>query len=306
MKTKLRFAAVFALAAFAFNTSVNAQCTPDPQYAGEPFGLWPDSISNLPTAYANNSTGYNTNIDLVTLTDTVLTATISGNTQSQIRAIIQRLRIHDVNGQPTGFSYAPNYSGTNGWINTGSNPNYSSVQGCVNISAPQGAVQAALTGGPNNDGIYPLDVIVDVYITEATCLTNCLSGVVQAVLNSSIVNKWLSETSFGSLMPNIDRYIIKTEAFQSVNIIESVDLANAFPNPVRDIATIEFNSKNASEIQFRLYDMIGKEVYFENINSTVGMNSFKFNASNLPAGTYVYTINDGVSMAKSKIVVAAK
>ena len=305
MRKKLQLVAAFAAAFLAFNTGVNAQCTPDPQYAGEPFGLWPDSTENLPNAFAQQAAGYNTDINLVTLVDTVLEADL-GFGVSRINAVIQKLRIDDVTGYPAGFSYAPNYTGTDGWVNTGTNPNFTGVQGCVNISANQAAVQAAIGGGPNNDGVYPIEVVVDVYITEATCVQNCLGGVVQGVLNSEVKDKWLGEGQFANLMPVIDYYRIVVENSTNVNIENALSINNVFPNPVRDIAPVEFTTSTSEEVQFRLFDMIGKEVYFENINSNAGVNTFKFDASHLPVGTYVYTINDGQNVAKSKLVVAGK
>lgn len=91
---------------------LNAQCTPDGSIVSS--GIYPDTATNLPTAYVNLP--YNTTITAVIPVDTFYLG---------MPLTIDSIGITSLTGLPTGFSYAPN-SATDYW--------HGGTSGCILIS----------------------------------------------------------------------------------------------------------------------------------------------------------------------------
>lgn len=112
MKKLLLSLSVLLLAA-----SVNAQCTPMPQYADSTYGVWPDTIQNFPGAMQN--VAYVTDMNFKVPTDAGdIDPTFAG-------ATIQSFTVNSVVGLPPGMTYACNVS--NCTYNGGAN-------GCAQIT----------------------------------------------------------------------------------------------------------------------------------------------------------------------------
>lgn len=65
------------------------------------------------------------------------------------------------------------------------------------------------------------------------------------------------------------------------------------PNPFSGLTQLVINSKLSGKFYFTVNDIIGKQVYRENINLWEGENTVDFDGARLPAGVYVYTISNG-------------
>jgi len=80
---------------------------------------------------------------------------------------------------------------------------------------------------------------------------------------------------------------------------------NIFPNPVSDVARVDFELKNsAQQVNFVVLDMTGKTVVSMELGTkAAGSHSVSFDASQLAAGTYVYLVKaDRNRLAKQFIV----
>jgi hypothetical protein len=279
------------VAALAMSVSAaNAQCTPNPIYADSSAGIWPDSATNLPAAYTGEASGYSAVIDLKTLTDT--TAEFSG---FEIDLIVKAFRILDVTGEPAGFVVSPNYNDVqNGTFqNGGVDPNWTAVVGCVLISAPQSAVQAAAGGGPNNDGVYPVSVIVDILAKGADGFPQDYTWV--STLNAAVT---------------YDDYVIRILPGNApVGVIENVLDANKFnvapnyPNPFTNITNINYNTVKQQDINFNVYNTVGALVYSNKYQSVQGKNTIVFDGSKLSAGMYIYTVSNGAETITRKMTI---
>ncbi|MCP4442344.1 MAG: T9SS type A sorting domain-containing protein [Aureispira sp.] len=73
-----------------------------------------------------------------------------------------------------------------------------------------------------------------------------------------------------------------------------------YPNPMLDQATIEINGTEDQVLSFQLYDMLGHRLISKTINSN---ENAQINRQNLPAGMYIYRINDaeGTSIEVGKL-----
>lgn len=75
-----------------------------------------------------------------------------------------------------------------------------------------------------------------------------------------------------------------TEASVFENEVLPIQL---FPNPVEDVATIQFQNQNGSQAaEIMIYDMMGKLVYTEDYRLQAGIQKHSINTSALPNGMY--------------------
>lgn len=76
-----------------------------------------------------------------------------------------------------------------------------------------------------------------------------------------------------------------------------------FPNPFNPSTEIRFGINEASNIDLRIYDILGKEVAVLINNQFMGAGSYnvKFKASNLASGTYIYRITTDKNTVSKKM-----
>ncbi len=154
---------LFVSVAF-FSLSTFAQtCSPDAQYANEGPGLYPAGSLGPSCDLTAAKT-------IIGLTDTsVYNATLGSN----VTLYFTQMRVNAVTGLPANLELGTDVmSSADGdapwgyWDNIGSVPNQSSGIGCAFVSGTGGDWDAAVGGGPNNDGVYPLVFEVDAYIAS--------------------------------------------------------------------------------------------------------------------------------------------
>jgi len=288
-------AAVIVATSFGFS---NAQCVPDPIYADSSFNIWPDTITNLPCAFADNAAGYDEVINLKTLADTTINVTGFGD----ITAYISAFRVNSVTGLPAGFSYASNQTP---WNNGGTSPNFTSVQGCMSVLANQAALQTIIASNPNGAD-FPLIVTVDAKISS----TN------NTFANFVLANKWLSEvTTIPGVQPiPVPGYVIKVRPSAAAGCLPlatidlqstSFDVQGNFPNPFTGTTEIRFTNANRSDVEFEVRNMVGKQILNRTIKAERGQNNISFNADKFIPGIYFYTINDGKKSITRKMIVSS-
>ncbi len=278
-----------------------AQCTPNPAYADSPFGVWPDTTTNLPFACPNATGGYNAVIDIKTLTDTAVAISLAGQNLN-VNAYIQSFRINEVQGLPTGFSYIPNQAI---WTNGGASPNFTPVQGCVNILANQASIQALADANPSGIDI-PLTVVVDAKIANTD----------NVLANTIVNNVWLSELTAlpGITAIPVSGYKIRVRpatdtecASASVaELIAPMSIKGNVPNPFSKTTTIRFTSDASKKVRLKVINMVGKVVHTQDIQAFKGENTVNFNGESLSAGVYFYTLTDGKSEVTRRMVISEK
>lgn len=284
-----------AAAVFLFQAAATAQCTPNPQYADSTFGVWPDTTENLPCAFADQTSGYNAVIDLKTLTDTAVSVTVGGFPLN-IVAYIQKFRVNSITGLPTGFQAIPN---VNEWVNGGTAPNFTAVQGCMSILANQASVQDIITANPGGIDI-PLTVVVDAYISSTD----------NSLANTILAGNWLSDlTSIPgiSAIP-VSGYKLKIRPSQadgcgplSVELVAPwADGMAVNPNPVMQSGMLQFELNRPENLQLEVVNTLGQVMERRTIAATAGINRVELATGNYPAGVYFYTLrNDRFSATRS-------
>ncbi|MDD5608287.1 MAG: T9SS type A sorting domain-containing protein [Ignavibacterium sp.] len=73
--------------------------------------------------------------------------------------------------------------------------------------------------------------------------------------------------------------------------VKDYELSANYPNPFNPSTVINYAVKEAGLVRLKVYDILGAEVA-ELVNETkeAGYHSIEFNASQLPSGVYIYTL----------------
>ncbi len=78
---------------------------------------------------------------------------------------------------------------------------------------------------------------------------------------------------------------------------------NNYPNPFNHSTNIVVTLTENKVIAVNVYDAIGNLVYTKNVNGNFGDNTIVFNAGNLNAGVYYYTVAAGTDRVTKKMVI---
>ncbi|MFN8152935.1 MAG: T9SS type A sorting domain-containing protein [Bacteroidia bacterium] len=75
------------------------------------------------------------------------------------------------------------------------------------------------------------------------------------------------------------------------------------PNPCNEYADIHFTVPHMGEVEFRMFNLIGKEVYRSLINAEQGENNVKIDSRDFAPGVYMYTMTwNGESISKRMVI----
>jgi hypothetical protein len=80
----------------------------------------------------------------------------------------------------------------------------------------------------------------------------------------------------------------------------------SFPNPTSGVTQIQVEAENNGIFTFRITDLTGKIVHLERLQIFSGANTLNYDASALPSGMYIYSLNDGVSTVSEKLVISKR
>ncbi|MBL4658397.1 MAG: T9SS type A sorting domain-containing protein [Flavobacteriales bacterium] len=256
--------------------TVSAQnCVPDMSITVP--GIYPDSITNLPCALVGKL--YDATITVVLPADTV--GEISpGNT---VPVDIDSIKVEDTNndgvavsGMPAtiGFACEPWTCGFPG-----------NATGCLK-----------LTGIPviGDVGVHTLIVELMAYVTEPTLGAQFVQPLdslgyysIQVVADSSqCTGYWPIPLGLADL----DK--------ARIGILKNV------PNPFEGRTSIQFILPATGNVHFEVHDLMGSLVYSSQLSGNVGLNKFIFSSEGMNAGVYLYTLDDGTSIATGRMVVS--
>lgn len=227
MIKKLQIIAVLILATKLVNAQcVAPSCTPS---GTTPYCAEPDTITNIPVA--DVAFAYATTIKFN------IASTVSGFP-------ITNVTINSITGIPTGFNTTTTPS--NGVIPGGSN-------GCVHVSGQ--ATSGQETGGPNNDGIYPITI------------------------------NYTANAALGSAPGTLTGYKLVVTNTVGINLIANDGLILT-PNPANEVLNILSGSNALKNI--KVYDTTGRLI--KQLNST--NNLIAVDVNNLTSGLYSISISE--------------
>lgn len=137
--------------------------------------------------------------------------------------------------------------------------------GCVRIQ-----------GTPTTEGVYPLTINALVYITPALFLPVDFSG----------YNITISNT-------------IGISGLQS----NKFDISQNSPNPTHSKTEVFVNLVHAGNIEIKVSNVIGNQVYKNSIAGHSGVNPVSFDVSKYKAGVYFYTVSDEKNSITKRMIV---
>lgn len=140
-----------------------------------------------------------------------------------------------------------------------------------------------MSGTPTTAGTYPLTVNLIAYGT-LTQLGN-LSFNQPFVVDYYFIN--IGTTGIAEILPN-DKFAV---------------LQNN-PNPFNDKSSIYFNSVKTDDVSFRVFNMLGAEIFSNTIKAKKGTNTIVVDADKFLPGIYFYTLNNGVHTITKRMVVS--
>ncbi len=133
----------------------------------------------------------------------------------------------------------------------------------------------------NNDHYYiPLSAFTSNENQEidATDITTIIFTMISENGENVTKEMHISNLGFSSILSNED---VVAQPATSINIS---------PNPVNETSTIQFYSEETEPVTLTVYNMIGKQVYSETLQTNYGLNNLPLNSKGLKTGIYIYEL----------------
>ena len=87
---------------------------------------------------------------------------------------------------------------------------------------------------------------------------------------------------------------------------EELNSVNVVPNPFSTVTSIEYRLPKSEQVNFVVYDVLGKNVHQETLRGQMGLNTIEFNRGVLPKGIYLYQLNTSTDMVSGKMIVSTE
>ena len=271
MKKSLLFTILFTLSLTVF--AQQSPCVPDASLQDSTFGLWPDTIQNLPIAQLD--TYYEEHIQIKT-PNTVgevmgdpYEIDILGFPVNIAPLEIDSIKLVGVNGLPSVMS------------------TYLSNPDSVFMGNDIACVTLFGTPGDNELGTHDISLIIDGWI------------------NVSVIGTVSLYDQLGDY-ETIDGYRLVVQS-EMVSIDENNNLSFSVsqnsPNPFSSRTNIEFNSTNEGEYLFYIVNLLGEVQDYRIVNANYGINKIDIDASALSSGIYFYSLSNAKEMITKKMII---
>ena len=258
----------------AYNMQViNGEVSFDPLVAGY------DTLTAFPHAFVGES--YETVVGIRIPNDTSFVYDLGSGPQLFENVQINTIAVNSVEGIPMGFSWEC----VGGPANPSSCSWEGSDYGCIRFFS-EGLVAEGLSG--NGTQAYPLNVLLDVDASyDLFGIPVPIQLTVEDLLNY---------------------YVLVIEESNNSSNNEVLDarqfgVFSSFPNPASENCTIQYGNDITSEVDFRVYDMLGNLVFSNYYHSTVGYNEILFDTSKLLSGIYTFTLSNNTELITERIIV---
>ncbi len=120
------------------------------------------------------------------------------------------------------------------------------------------------------------------------------------------ISTYCDSINAGGIVLKQSGFTINVQAPNATGIEESAEVIsefNAYPNPVKNNLTIELNMNEQTQVNVFVTDVLGNKVaQINNQELSMGVNTLKWNASNLSNGVYLLNIETGHSAQVKKLI----
>jgi hypothetical protein len=197
---------------------------------------------------------------------------------------VEWTRVDTVYNLPTGLSWTMVYPNGNP-----ANTLLTGEIGCLDI-----------TGTPTaNAGVYVLDMWVTVRVN--------LQGTPQEVSGRASDLVPTLNTTFGTDYDLSYRIFVVDNSAQCANTtgieeLSAVNNLNVYPNPFSNKTVVSFNAAENGNFTARLTNIMGQEVYNENLNIVTGANNVEIANNGFSKGVYFFVLSNGNKSVSRRIV----
>lgn len=244
-------------------------CVPLASNQDSLFGLWPDTIQNLP--YASAGVYYETAVQLKTPT---IVSEVPGAPADVSGIPIGNLPIDSIaliqaNGLPAGLTMNcddPSCSYPGNSI------------GCVN-----------LFGTTNAIGVHDLEFVVDGWVNISLLGTLSMSDATQDYIY-------------------ITGYKVVVNSSSDISLIEAnkFSVLQNIPNPFLRETRITYNVLQPQLVSLSIYNIMGELVLSEHHNADHGVNELNLSLENLESGIYFYALSNGEETITKRMIIASR
>jgi hypothetical protein len=256
--------------------SPNLSCIP----TGETSGICPDSATGIPGGVLN--TAYSTNMSIMIPSSyTSGTTTYNFSHFAVTEVTVDTSAAHSGTYVPLsaiGLTYLGNGLNTLGSSNIGS---YTMTNYCY-WAAP-GSACVIVSGTPTKSGNFPVRIKSQIRAFVVAFYT------------------WIPA-------PDNNDYKIVVSPTAGIETIDltKFDVKQNVPNPFNSISEITYSSLNSNEVDFKVYNMLGKVVMNKTVKAEKGSNTIEVDASSFSPGIYVYSIKNGDKTITKRMIVSNK
>lgn len=87
------------------------------------------------------------------------------------------------------------------------------------------------------------------------------------------------------------------------NPVVSLQKVSAYPNPFTVSTKITFESSTYQSLKFLVKNLLGKTVYYQEIEAEEGKNTFTFYRNSLKKGMYIYTLQSESEVISKRLII---
>lgn len=130
-----------------------------------------------------------------------------------------------------------------------------------------------------------------------------LENEIRTVSTDAAGNKYISYTNISALTVYNEDSVSTAVTAKENELPEDYNLRQNYPNPFNPSTTISYFIPKISFVELKVYDMLGREVttLVRSLQNT-GEYKVQFDASSLPSGMYIYSIQAGEFRASKKFL----
>ncbi|MEM7574674.1 MAG: T9SS type A sorting domain-containing protein [Bacteroidota bacterium] len=120
--------------------------------------------------------------------------------------------------------------------------------------------------------------------------------------NATIYLRVLTHTTFSPT--GVFAVQVSAASPSAIRELDEVENLTLYPNPVQDLATVDFSLREALDLELEIFDLFGRSIATHQLGRmTAGGQRYSFDTSTLPAGMYTVLLSNGRAAQQMKMVV---
>jgi len=124
----------------------------------------------------------------------------------------------------------------------------------------------------------------------------------QRIENPFYIGSYLSSTSDHFPVWTRFRFNVGNDVADGSFKAGQFTLFGNYPNPFNPSTTIRFNMPQSGKVRLTVFNTLGQIVSEVTFSRNAGVSTYDFNASELPSGVYLYTLESGQQKASSRFI----